>query len=111
MIFTPLALLFIVFAISRVILRYNDELMSFKELLFWGTFWIMAFVVIASPSISDKAARIIGIQRGVDAIIYISIIAIFYLVFRLYIKVSEVEREITRLVRAIAIKEASEHHK
>lgn len=108
MVFVPLALIFIIFAVSRVILRFRDGSMSGKELFFWIAFWIAAAVVIVWPGLTDRAAKYVGINRGADAVVYISVIVIYYMVFRVYVKLNHLEREITRLVRALAIREAKQ---
>jgi hypothetical protein len=43
-------------------------------------------------------------ERGFDAMIFIAIIALFYAVYRLYIKANETEQEITEIVRQIALR-------
>ena len=55
------------------------------------------------PSTLSHLANLTGVGRGVDVIIYLSIIALFYMVYRSYVKMENMEREITKLVREIAI--------
>lgn len=68
-------------------------------------FWIIVGGVTLSPQTTDTIAKLVGVGRGVDFIIYISIISLFYLVFRMFVKIEDVEREITKLVRKLAIEE------
>ena len=42
---------------------------------------------------------------------YVSIIALFYAVFRLLVRIEDVEREITKLVRTLAIQEKEAEEK
>jgi len=46
----------------------------------------------------------LGIGRGVDLAIYVSVICLFYLVYKLFIKIQSLERQITLLVRKLAQK-------
>jgi hypothetical protein len=101
--FTYLALFFIIFAASRSILRYRDGDMSAKEMWFWLLFWAGASWVLVQPGQTDHFAEYLGIKRGADVIVYASIIVVYYLVFRLYIKLNVLSHEITKLVRAIAV--------
>jgi len=102
-IFAYVAFFFILFAISRAVLRYRDGAMSWKELVFWLVFWGAAISVVVWPGETARFATILGIQRGADAVVYASIILIYYLVFRIYIKLNVIGHDITRLVRAMAV--------
>lgn len=71
-------------------------------------FWIAVGGVALSPQTTDVVAKLVGVGRGADFIIYLSMIALFYLMFKLFGKIEDVEREITKLVRKLAIEEAEE---
>lgn len=96
---------FLIFALSRVILRFKGGNLSLAGLLFWSvSFGLAAFFVIF-PIYTSEIARSLGIGRGVDVIIYASIIILFYLVFRLYVYMQDIRKEITDLVKKIALKD------
>ncbi|MCC2631973.1 MAG: hypothetical protein K0S20_672 [Patescibacteria group bacterium] len=109
--FTILVYIFIGFAWSRALLRYRDRIISVWELLFWTALWGAAATVIAWPGLTGLIAERAGIGRGSDLTVYGSIMLIFYLLFRVYIKIDLLQREITRLVRALAIEQASHNNK
>jgi len=44
------------------------------------------------------------VEKGADLAIYISILFLFYLVFKLIVKFDKQERDMTKLVREIALK-------
>ena len=96
--------LFALFAWTRVILRFRDKAANAKELAFWTLVWFGVIFIIFVPYKTTALAHLLGLGRGVDAMFLISIIALFYAVYRLYIKMNEAEQEITRLVRQIALK-------
>ena len=96
-------IIFAVFAWSRAILRYKDEKITMKELLVWSLVWAAAIFLVVWPQTSFVVAKLFGIARGADVIIYLSIPVLFYLIFRLYIKIETLEQEITKVVREIAI--------
>lgn len=106
MIFSYFAFFFILFAISRAVLRYRDGAMSWRELAFWLLFWAGALTVVIWPGETARFADLLGIQRGADAVVYASVILVYYLVFRIYIKLNVIGHDITRLVRALAVEEA-----
>lgn len=64
---------------------------------------MVAGTVAALPQTADTLARIVGVGRGADVVIYFSLIVIFYLIFRLYVKIEQGEGEITRLVRKLSM--------
>ncbi len=98
---------FVIFALSRVILRFKEGKISFVGLLGWLLLWGTIEVIVWAPKITTDFAKIFGIGRGVDLIIYGSIVSIFYLIFRIYVKFEDMERQITEVVKAIALKKVS----
>lgn len=98
-----LIILFALFALSRAFLRFNDNKLTKNEFVFWIVIWVSIIIISIIPNITTSLSNILGIGRGVDLIIYVSIIALFYLMFRLYVKQESLEKEITALVRNIAI--------
>ncbi len=97
---TPISiiiLIFSLFALSRVILRSKDKSISFRESAFWVLIWIIIGAVTAFPQLTEKISKKLGVGRGVDIAFFIAIIILFYIIFRLYIKIDELDRNITTL--------------
>jgi hypothetical protein len=99
---------FALFAYSRVILRMKSGDITNAEFAFWSVLWIAVIVIALIPSFATKIADLFGIGRGVDVMVYISILLLFYLVFRVYVKLEHIEHEITLLTRRTAY-ELSKH--
>ena len=95
-------LIFITFFLSRVFLRTREKVISTKTSLFWTIVWTIALVGVLLPTTTSKIASLLGVGRGVDVIIYLALSLLFYLVFRLYVMIEDLRREITSLVREIA---------
>lgn len=96
-------LVFAVFAWSRALLRFKDNKITWREFAFWTIVWAAAVFGAFIPSLLAQLAGIIGIKRPVDTAVYIGIIVLFYLVFRVYVKLEHSQEEITRLVRELAL--------
>ena len=96
--------IFVLFAISRAYLRYRDGSINFLGFISWVIVWVAVTFFAWWPKFSDLIAHSIGVGRGVDALVYISIVALFYGMFRIYIKIQFIEHEITSLVRNLALK-------
>lgn len=98
-------ILFLLFALSRVFVRFKSSEITFRGLVFWSAVFGIAIVAVAFPQLTSSVANAVGIGRGADAVVYISIVLIFYLVFRLYVYMQDVRREISDLVSKLAIRE------
>lgn len=96
--------LFALFAWSRVIIRFQKKDLNYKELFFWSLVWAMMIVLVFIPGKTNFLAKMIGMERGNDAMFFLGIVALFYATYRLYVKNNEQEKEITKLVRALALK-------
>ncbi|MBT3419250.1 MAG: DUF2304 family protein [Candidatus Magasanikbacteria bacterium] len=105
-IFQILFVCFILFAIFGVVQKRRSGDLGPKGALFWVLFWIGVGVAVVWPESTAKIAHIFSIGRGVDLVLYISIATLFYLLFRLHIKIEQVGRDVTTLIRKMAIDDA-----
>lgn len=96
-------LIFVIFAISRVILRLKEKVLPVQMALFWILIWVAALFGILLPQTTTKIASLFGVGRGVDVIVYISLALLFYLVFRIYVMIQDLRHEITGLIRQLAL--------
>ena len=106
-----LIVLFALFAWSRAMLRLKGNNISIGEFSFWSILWIAVILIALFPGLIGDLSQIVGVGRAVDMVVYISIIVLFYLVFRLYVFVDSKNREITTLVRELAIRDAKQKDK
>ena len=98
-------LLFIIFAASRAVLQFRGGTIRLGALTFWLMVWAVALIAIFYPDETTEIARLAGIGRGVDIIVYISIAILFYLVFRLHVYMEDLRTQLSRLIREISLKE------
>lgn len=104
-----LVTIFVLFALSRVWLRYRDGVIGILGVSLWSLLWLGVGTFVWWPNVSDTIAHSVGIGRGVDAAVYISIVALFYGMFRLYVKLEFVEHELTSLVRQLSLQNNETH--
>ncbi len=104
-IFQILFILFSLFAIGTVMKRKKEGLLSKAGTAFWSAFWLLADVVVLMPDSTTVFANKLGIGRGTDLITYIAIAIIFFVLFRLHVKLHELQRDITKVVRSDALDE------
>jgi len=95
---------FAVFAVSRSYLRFKQNSESLWEFILWIVVWASVVVVVFVPQITDIPARILGFGRGIDVVVSLSIVFLFYSIYRVYSKIEKVDQDITKLTREIALK-------
>ena len=86
-----------------VIRRYRQKRISTRSFFLWLPLWIAVGVVILFPDITMVFAQLLGIGRGADIVIYLSMILILYLLFKVGIRLERMDREITQIVRHLAL--------
>ncbi len=91
--------------IYRVFIKWKQGFLGFRDLLFWVVFWVVVGVIVVRPEITSFLANVVGVGRGADLVIYLSIVLIFYIIFQITVKIERLERNITKIVRTIAIKD------
>lgn len=101
-------LLFLIFAFSRVYLRFTEGTVRTTTFIFWTIIWFIATIGVLFPQMTTVIANRLGIGRGADAVIYTSLLLLFYLVYRTNVYLENVKHEITELTRRIAL---SDHKK
>lgn len=98
---------FVAFALLGTVARFRRGHLSSVQLVLWFVLWVAVGVVAVRPETSSALARYVGVGRGADLIVYLALIALFYLQFRMFAKIETLEREITSIVRKDAIDEFS----
>lgn len=103
-------LLFLIFALSRVLLRFKGGAIQITGFIFWSGLFGFAIIAVLFPRLTSEFARAAGIGRGVDAVIYSSLVLLFYLIFRLHIFLEDIKEEITTIVRKLAMQELEKNN-
>lgn len=90
-------------AIINAIGKLRQKTFTLPVFIVWATLWAAMGVVVWYPNITDTVANILRVGRGADAVLYISLIVIFYLLFRISARTEKIHQDVTRLARAVAI--------
>ena len=106
--FQILFLVFSLLAIVAIIRHKKESGLSSRGLFLWVIFWIMADVVVIWPGITNIFASKLGIGRGSDLVLYISIVLIFYILFKLHVKLESINRDITKIVRERSLEQSQD---
>ena len=105
LIIQALLILFFLLAIFKVIGRYRGHELSLRAVGMWLIFWVVAGVVVLQPNSTAYFAKLVGIGRGADLVVYCSVVAIFFIIFRLMIKIDRLDRQLTKVTRELALKD------
>lgn len=84
--------------------RKKGEL-SMRSSFFWVLLWIAADVAVFWPNTTTVIANTLGIGRGTDLVLYVSVVLVFLMLFRLHVKLEAMNRDITKVVRDKALKD------
>ena len=92
------------FSLLMVLLRFKKKELTLREFTLWGIFWIILGVFVVYPELMSRLANLFGVGRGVDIIIYLALILLFYLMFKINIRMERIEQDITKIVKEEALK-------
>jgi len=93
----------VVLMIIRHSLLLKRGSLKLRKYIIFLIFWFALLLAIIFPEETNKIARFFNITRGADFFIYISIMVIFYILFKLFEKLEKIERDITKIVKEIAL--------
>ncbi|MBI2484357.1 DUF2304 domain-containing protein [Candidatus Uhrbacteria bacterium] len=91
------------FVVGKAATAYVHKRIRIPAFVIWALFWVAIIVVVWQPNLTDRLAALLQVGRGADAVFYLSLVVIFYLLFRIYIRFERIDSHITTLVREIAI--------
>lgn len=96
---------FVLFALSRVYLRVRKHELDVREAVFWAAIWTGFAIVVWVPSTVTLAARAVGLsgKEPIDTLVYLAIVALFYLAYRVHAKQEKLNHDLTRLVRVVSL--------
>ena len=93
----------ILFILVQLMIEVIRDRTKLFKLIFWCIFWGISLILVWLPTNTiDKLGEIVGVGRGIDVVVYLSIISLFYSSLRQTEKTDKLEKEITKLVREIA---------
>ncbi len=99
-----LAVIVIAFFIIRLFQQRRNNSISKGEYLLWLVFWILTGLSVIFIKYIDRLVGFFGFSgSGIEVLLYLAVALMFYLFFRLRIKIERIEKELTKVVRAIAI--------
>ncbi len=103
MIVQIIILLLVGILMIKLLLDLMGNKISNRKFVSWSFIWLSLGIIVIFPGIVFFFAELIGIERARDLSIYISIIILFYLLFKIGTKIEKIDQEITQLVKKLAL--------
>lgn len=96
-----LALLFTIVVTVKSYLAFRQRQETFVMFLFWSATWLGIIAVAFYP---DLITKLLGERRvGVGSFLGVSLVFVYFVVYRVYIKADRVERQLSELIREVSI--------
>lgn len=103
-----IALTIIFFFIWRLTVQKRKQEINKNEYIVWFSFWILGALAIIYIRDIDRILIDLGFSgSGINFLLYITVIILFYNVFKLRLLLAKTEANITKLSRKIALNEAA----
>jgi len=101
-----LALIIVLFFLSRLFWQKRKKQIGANEFIFWLIFWCLVGVLIFNLKQIDRIVAFLGFSAsGIDILLYLGIAVLFYFIFRLRLRLEKMEKDITTIVRNMALKD------
>jgi hypothetical protein len=99
-----IALILILFFLSNLIKQRKNRDLKKNEFILWLSFWSLGALAIIFIKELDKLVANLGFSgTGINLLLYLSLFTLFYLVFRLRLKIAKLDNQITKIVREITL--------
>lgn len=80
--------------------------MSRRDGLIWSIVWTSAGLFVVRPDLTVTVAKLLGIGRGADLLLYCAVVVSMIGFLAVYIRLRRLRREMTLVVRHLAIRDA-----
>lgn len=89
--------------IFRTYAQYKKQIVSRYWLIAFSSVWLAIAGAALVPSATDVLARLVGVERGSDMLVYVAVLVLLYAVYRLFVRTQKMHEEMTELVRRWAL--------
>ncbi|MFA5109612.1 MAG: DUF2304 domain-containing protein [Patescibacteria group bacterium] len=99
-----IAIVIIFFFVLRLFRQKKKKEISDNEFFLWLFFWSLAAAAIIFIKQIDRLVEFFGFSgSGINFLIYLAVLALFYLIFRLRLTVAKLDRNLTEVTRQMAL--------
>lgn len=94
-----------VLILIKTVADFKKNKITLLVFLFWAILWLIIIAVATLSQVANFLDDVLGKGRGIDAVVYFSILLIFYILFRIVTKLEKIESNITAITRKIALRD------
>jgi len=99
-----IALAIVGYFLTRLFKQKNKKQISGGEFVFWFLFWLLLGVMVIGLKLIDRLVFNLGFSAsGINVLLYLGVAALFYFFFKIRLRQEKIERDITEVVRELAI--------
>jgi len=103
-----IAIILILFFCFRLFQQKQKKEISENEFRLWFFFWLIAALAVIFIKQIDQLVNLLGFSSsGINFLIYLAVMALFYLVFRLRITIAKLDKNLTEITRKITLNDKS----
>jgi len=100
-----IALIIILFFILRLISEKRKKKINRNEFNLWFAFWLLSAAAVIFIKQIDRLVAFFGFSgSGINFLIYLAVLGLFYLIFRLRLTVAKLDQNLTEVARQVTLK-------
>lgn len=100
-----IALIIILFFILRLINEKRKKKINQNEFNLWLAFWLLSAAAVIFIKQIDRLVAFFGFSgSGINFLIYLAVLGLFYLIFRLRLTVAKLDQNLTEVARQVTLK-------
>jgi len=93
-------------AIAKSYVDFRSRLESLQMFLFWTLTWLLIIIVALFPGLVDiLLGAFAGERAGLGTFFGMGLVFLFFLVYRIYVKLERVEQKLTRTIQELALRD------
>jgi hypothetical protein len=91
--------------------EYRRRRIGKSGLIGWALVWLLLLVSAINPPMFEFVVRFLQVEIPIHFVTICAIVLLFTLIYRLYTKIGELERSLTKLVQAVALRNVKDERK
>ena len=93
--------------LASIFSKFRKKQLPFIWFTFWSFIWAGLIFIISMPQVADELAPFFGLGtgRGIELFLFLAILIILFLVFRIFLRMLQIESQISKIISHLAIAE------